>query len=69
MRALLLETKTVRGLQQILDNSEPAIKDALTITYSLSNGYYLLQDTSTIEERLSCILGKDGKQSMVATAV
>ena len=64
-RIIYLEDKTALGLRKIVDNSELAIKNALTVVQSSDNKHYLLQDLKIFKERLTFNIDEDGKQSMI----
>ena len=64
MRKIFLENRTASELRQIINNSEPMIKDSLTITKSEGGEYFLLQDTDIVKERLAVTTDEDGNQWM-----
>ena len=64
MRKIYLEDKTATDLHQIISNSEPLVKESLTVTESVYGEYLLLQDTSIVKERLVITTDEDGNQSM-----
>ena len=68
-RIICLEEKTALGLRKIVDNSELAIKNALTVVRSPDNKHYLLQDLKIFKERLTFNIDEDGKQSMVTKEI
>ena len=65
MREIRLKEKARPVLQQIVDNSEPIVREALIIARAKYDEFYLLQNQNVLQEPLALSLDKKGRQLMV----
>ena len=64
MRKIFLEDKTEAELRQMISNSSPSIREALSIVQSEGGEHYLIQDTDIVAEPLAVNIDEDGNQSL-----